>query len=188
MSRICGYSTEEPLVYVDKCVCNKEEALVYADKCVCRTHDTVRRKKCANTPARYIYIMPAVLCIIFLSIMTMTGCSKNESKEHTVIDYTVVENEDLPAELRKLIDNKKENTLRLTYTTKDYTYVVAGFGTKETSGYSIKVNDVYKSGDAIYADFALIGPSENEAVNEVATTPYIVLKYEKRDEPVVFKM
>lgn len=40
--------------------------------------------------------------------MTMTGCSKNESKEHTVIDYTVVENEDLPAELRKLIDNKKE--------------------------------------------------------------------------------
>lgn len=74
MSRICGYSTEEPLVYVDKCVCNKEEALVYADKCVCRTHDTVRRKKCANTPARYIYILPAVLCIIFLSIMTMTGC------------------------------------------------------------------------------------------------------------------
>ena len=188
MSRICGYSTEEPLVYVDKCVCNKEEALVYADKCVCRTHDAVIRKKCANTPPRYIYILPAVLCTICLSIMTMTGCSKNESKEHTVIDYTVVENEDLPAELRKLIDNKKENTLRLTYTTKDYTYVVAGFGTKETSGYSIKVNDVYKSGDAIYADFALIGPSENEAVNEVATTPYIVLKYEKRDEPVVFKM
>ena len=187
MSRICGYSTEEPLVYVDKCRCNKK-ALVYVDKCVCNTQDTARRKKRDNTPARYIYILPAVLCIIFLSIMTMTGCSKNESKEHTVIDYTVVENEDLPTELKKLIDNKKENTLRLTYTTKDYTYVVAGFGTKETSGYSIKVNDVYKSGDAIYADFALIGPSENEAVNEVATTPYIVLKYEKRDESVVFKM
>ena len=188
MSRICGYSTEEPLVYVDKCVCNKEEALVYADKCVCRTHDTVRRKKCANTPARYIYILPAVLCIICLSIMTMTGCSKNESKEHTVIDYTVVENEDLPAELRKLIDNKKENTLRLTYTTKDYTYVVAGYGTRETSGYSIKVNDVYTGDNALYIDLNLIGPAAGEAVNEVETYPVIVLKMERREESVVFKM
>ena len=42
----------------------------------------------------YIYILPAILCIIVLSIMTMTGCSKNESKEHEVIDYTVVENAD----------------------------------------------------------------------------------------------
>ena len=99
----------------------------------------------------------------------------------------MVENEDLPAELRKLIDNKKENTLRLTYTTKDYTYVVAGFGTKETSGYSIKVNDVYKSGDAIYADFALIGPSENEAVMRWLQHLYSA-QVQKKDEPVVFKM
>lgn len=137
---------------------------------------------------KYIYILPAILCIICLGIMTMTGCSKNDSKEHEVIDYTVVENDDLPAELKKLIDNKKANTLRMTYTTKDYTYVVAGFGTKETSGYSIKVNDLYKSKDAIYADFTLMGPAENESVNEVPTTPYIVLKYEKRDESVVFRM
>lgn len=59
MSRICGYSTEEPLVYVDKCVCNKEEALVYADKCVCRTHDTVRRKNVQiRLPDIFIYCQP----------------------------------------------------------------------------------------------------------------------------------
>ena len=91
-------------------------------------------------------------------------------------------------ELKKLIDNKKQTTLRLTYTTKDYTYIVAGYGTKETSGYSIRVDDVYVSGNAVYADFKLIGPAEGEQVNEVSTTPYIVLKYEKRDESVVFKM
>ena len=60
--------------------------------------------------------------------------------------------------------------------------------TKETSGYSIRVDDVYVSGNAVYADFKLIGPAEGEQVNEVSTTPYIVLKYEKRDESVVFKM
>ena len=36
--------------------------------------------------------------------------------------------------------------------------------------------------------FTLMGPAENEPVNEVPTTPYIVLKYEKRDETVVFRM
>ncbi len=137
---------------------------------------------------RYIYLLPAAICVICLSLMTMTACSENTSGEHTEIEYTVVENEDIPSELKKLIDNKKNNTLRLTYTTKDYTYVVAGFGTKDTSGYSIKVNAVYKSADTIYADFTLVGPAQNEAVNEAATTPYIVLKYEKRDEAVVFRM
>ena len=44
------------------------------------------------------------------------------------------------------------------------------------------------SGNAVYADFKLIGTAEGEQVNEVSTTPYIVLKYEKRDESVVFKM
>ena len=85
MSRLCGYNTEDAKQSVDKY--------------------TSKEYICALKG--YIYILPAILCIIVLSIMTMTGCSKNESKEHEVIDYTVVENEDLPAELKKLIDNKK---------------------------------------------------------------------------------
>ena len=184
MSRLCGYNTEDSNANVDKY--RRIKAYVTADG---NTYaGDGRRGKRIYEATRYIYIVPVILCIICLSIMPMTGCSENTSKEHTTIDYTVVENEDLPSELKKLIDNKKVNTLRMTYTTKDYTYVVAGFGTKETSGYSIKVNDVYKSGDAIYADFTLMGPAKNESVNEVQTTPYIVLKYEKREEPVVFKM
>lgn len=137
---------------------------------------------------KHMFLNITVVVALMLAISFCMACSGGQVDNHEKIDYTVVENEDLPTELKKLIDNKKQSTLRLTYTTKDYTYIVAGYGTKETSGYSIRVDDVYVSGNAVYADFKLIGPAEGEQVNEVSTTPYIVLKYEKRDESVVFKM
>ena len=130
----------------------------------------------------------AGMLIALLAVGTMTGCGiiKSDNAKSYEIDYTVVEDQDLPVELKKLIDEKKANTLRLTYSTQDYTYVVAGYGTQQTSGYSIRVNDFYMGTNAIYADFTLIGPAAGEAVSEIATTPYIVLKMEKREEAVKF--
>ena len=51
-----------------------------------------------------------------------------------------------------------------------------------------KVNDVYTGDNALYIDLNLIGPAAGEAVNEVETYPVIVLKMERREESVVFKM
>ena len=129
------------------------------------------------------------LMLIIMPVFSLAGCrGQREPDNKTHIDYTVVENADLPEELKKLIESRKDKVMRLTYTTKDYTYVVAGYGTRDTSGYSIKVNNVYTSADAIYIDLNLIGPAADEAVNEVETYPVIVLKMERRDESVVFKM
>ena len=41
--------------------------------------------------------------------------------------------------------------------------------------------------DAVYLDTSLIGPAKGEKIDEVPTYPYIVIKIEKREEPVVFK-
>ena len=114
-------------------------------------------------------IMTFVLALlIIMPACAMTGCSGSKEPDNkTSVDYTVVENADLP---------------------EDYTYVVAGYGTRETSGYSIKVNDVYTGDNALYIDLNLIGPAAGEAVNEVETYPVIVLKMERREESVVFKM
>ena len=131
-----------------------------------------------------------VMCIMWESVCLLSGCSSQQigSDKKESLDYTVVESVDVPVELQKLIDEKKANTLRLTFTTKDYTYIVAGYGTQQTSGYSIRVNDVYLGNNAVYAEFTLIGPAASESVTEVKTTPYIVLKIEKRDESVVFNL
>mgnify|MGYP005893112729 CR=1 FL=1 len=87
-----------------------------------------------------------------------------------------------------LIEAKKANTLRMTYATKDATYIVAGYGTQPTSGYSIRVNDLYLGTNAVYADVDLLGPEAGEDITELPTTPYIVLKIQKREESVVFCM
>ena len=84
---------------------------------------------------KHMFLNITVVVALMLAISFCMACSGGQADNHEKIDYTVVENEDLPIELKKLIDNKKQSTLRLTYTTKDYTYIVAGYGTKETSGY-----------------------------------------------------
>ena len=132
----------------------------------------------------------AVVLVICIVAIFFTGCkfTNMDSKKVSDIDFTVVEDEDLPIELKKLIDEKKSGTMRMTYTTKDYTYLVAGYGTKPTSGYSISVDDVYLGENAIYVNVNLLGPEKDEQVTETATTPYIVIKIEKREESVIFNV
>ena len=131
-----------------------------------------------------------VLIIIAAITITIVSCkiTGTSSKKVADLDFTVVEDQDVPTELMKIIDEKKQNSLRLTYTTKDYIYIVAGYGTQATSGYSIRLNEVYLGQNAIYIDTNLIGPSKGEEVNEKETYPYIVIMIEKRDDPVVFNI
>lgn len=131
-----------------------------------------------------------VLIGCLLSGLLITGCSviKEDSDKVADVDFTVVEDADVPIELMKLIEEKKANTLRLTYTTKDYTYLVAGYGTQPSSGYSIMVNEIYLGTNAVYADFSLIGPAAGEAVTELPTMPYIVIKMERREQTMVIRM
>ncbi|MDO5401832.1 MAG: protease complex subunit PrcB family protein [Eubacteriales bacterium] len=137
---------------------------------------------------RRIFI--TAFCFGAAGLLCLSGCSVSDTDNARgeALDYTVVESADVPVELAKLIEEKKGSTLRLTFTTKDYTYIVAGYGTMETSGYSIRVNDVYLADSVICADFTLIGPAASESVTETKTTPYIVVKIEKRDESIIFKL
>jgi len=144
----------------------------------------MRRNKKIMLYGAIVLIIIAVITIVLVN-SKITGTS---SKKVSDLDYAVVEDQDIPTELMKIIDEKKQNSLRLTYTTKDYIYIVAGYGTQLTSGYSIRLNEVYLGQNAIYIDSNLIGPSKGEEVNEKETYPYIVIKIEKRDDPVVFNI
>ena len=94
---------------------------------------------------------------------------------------------DIPEKLKQLIDQKKDKEFRMTFTTNEYTYLTVGYGTKDTDGYSIKVRGVTLDGETIYVGTSLYGPRENEKVSSTTTTPYIVLKTEKRSKTVVYK-
>ncbi len=128
------------------------------------------------------------LALVLGIAMVLHGCGFNDASDRRVseVDYTVVEDDKVPEELLKLIEDKKDKELRMTYATKEYTYIVAGYGTCNTSGYSIRVDDLYASENAIVVKTTLLGPAKDENINEVATTPYVVIKIERSEYPVIF--
>ncbi len=103
------------------------------------------------------------------------------------LEFTVVDEVDLPEEILEYVDGKKTQPIKSTFTTGEYLFIIIGYGEQNTSGYSIAVNELYLGKNAIYVDTSLIGPSKDEMVNETVTYPYIVIKTEKREEPVVFQ-
>ena len=129
-----------------------------------------------------------LICVLMAAAVLLGGCGSDAGEEKVKdLDFTVVEEKSVPGELAKLIEEKKLNEFRLTYTDDESLYLVTGFGEQETGGYSISVNECYLTETSIVFDTTLIGPSKDETVQQKASYPYIVVKTEKREEPVIFK-
>jgi hypothetical protein len=133
--------------------------------------------------------IPLMLLMIITIATALVGCkSENtEVKKLKDLEFTVVEDADLPGELKEIIDEKKEEPFRLTYANKDNLYIVVGYGKQNSGGYSIAVEELYLTDNAIYIDTNLIGPSKDENVSQGITYPYVVVKLEYMDERVVFE-
>jgi hypothetical protein len=133
------------------------------------------------------------IAILLLTIVIMalgiTGCKTEDTdvKKIKDLEFTVVEDADLPGELKEIIDEKKEEPFKLSYSNKDYLYIVVGFGKQNSGGYSIAVDELYLTSNAIYIDTNLIGPTQDDMVSQGVTYPYVVVKLELRDERVVFE-
>lgn len=130
-----------------------------------------------------------LLLMIITTTVAMVGCKKedDEIKKIRDLDFTVVEDADLPGELKDLIDEKKAEPFKLSYSNKDNLYIAVGYGKQNTGGYSITVDKLYLTKNAIYIDTNLIGPSSDDVVSQNATYPYVVVKLEYIDKRVVFE-
>ena len=128
-----------------------------------------------------------ILCFFVLAVLTV-GCKSDRLDEKKVrdVEYTVTSEDHLPEELKVLIDGKKQQAFKMTYQDGDYLYICQGFGIQPTGGYSIQVDEVYQTSNAICVSVTLVGPSASERVVEKETTPYIVIKTEYQDMTVVF--
>lgn len=128
--------------------------------------------------------------ILVLSTILLTGCKteKTDVKKIKDIDFTIVENSELPEELKKIIDEKKEKPFKTTWNSdeKDYLYIVVGYGQQPTGGYSVTVDELYLTSNSIFICTNLIGPKSDELVTQVITYPYVVVKIEFMDKSVVF--
>lgn len=138
-----------------------------------------------------IRLITFLLCLF--CALTLTACSKGSKQDSLAkiknLEFTVISEDCIPEELRNVIMEKKETPFKITYTDNGFLYICTGYGEQTGGGFSIAVNELYLTENAIYFDTTLMGP---EPGSETTTTdtfsyPYIVVKTEYIDEPVVYK-
>lgn len=117
-----------------------------------------------------------------------SGCTirKEDTEKLRDIDFTVVESEDVPEELRDIIQEKQENETKLFYADEGYLYVVRGYGKQDTSGYSVEVRDCYETENTICVETNLLGPPKGEEIVDKPTYPCVVIKMEYSEKDVIF--
>ena len=123
------------------------------------------------------------------AVRGLTGCSVEKESQEKVrdLEFTVVGEEDLPEELRNLITEKKVAPFKLTYSNDQGLFIVVGYGEQETGGYSISVEELYLTENAIVIDTELQGPESSEAAGVEKSYPYVVVRTEQLENPVIFQ-
>ncbi len=132
----------------------------------------------------------SILFIISVGILIfLCGCSvkKNSTEKIRDIDFTVLKEEEIPKELKKVIEEKKGAVMKETYTDGNWLYIAEGYGKKKESGYSVEVDRCYETSNAIYVHTNLLGPSNDETIVEATVYPYVVIKLEYIDKHIVFE-
>ena len=129
------------------------------------------------------------LAMWVLVVRTLSGCTVNGDNGDKVrdLDFTVVADTDIPQELKQIIAEKQQSPFKLTYSDDKNLYIVVGYGQQASGGYSIAVNDLYLTDNSIVLDTELIGPEKGENTGAEPSYPFIVIKTEMSELPVVFQ-
>ncbi|MEF9945291.1 MAG: protease complex subunit PrcB family protein [Lachnospiraceae bacterium] len=129
-------------------------------------------------------------CLTTLCVLgMMAGCSveKINADKLRDLEFTVVKKEEVPEELKVVIEREKKEPFKFSYADQGYLYIARGYGAKETSGYSIEVKECYEAENAVYIQTNLLGPARKEVIVEKTTYPYAVVKLEMIEKTVMFK-
>lgn len=127
--------------------------------------------------------------VCFLFAVLMAGCGSDSQTDDKVrdLEFTVVGQNEIPQELLEIIEQKKREPFRLTYTSGQDLYIAAGYGEQKTGGYSISVPELYLTENSITIKTELKGPEKSEQTGAEPSYPFVVVKMELMEEPVVFK-
>ncbi len=129
-----------------------------------------------------------VMLLTVLVVIGLCGCAVTQKKTDKLDDvaYTIVQEENQPEEVRELIEANKTTTMKMSYTDQGKQYSVIGYGTQDTSGYSVEIREIYETENTIYIDTNLLGPDSKEEVAIIATYPYIVIEITESTKPIVY--
>ena len=135
--------------------------------------------------------MLLIACLLLWTFLVrfLTGCSVEKEDQEKVrdLEFSVVGEAELPEELKNLVLEKRTAPFKLTYSNDQGLYIAVGYGEQPTGGYSITVNELYLTENSIVVDTELKGPEKGEEVGAEKSYPYIVVRTEYLENPVIFQ-
>lgn len=128
------------------------------------------------------------LLIVVMVAVVFSGCRfvRIEEEERKPAAYTIVEQSEIPGELKEIMEEKKEREFQLSYETGDTLYLAKGYGRQMSGGYSIQVEEVGESGNGLFFVTKLIGP-EDLSESGIPSYPCIVIRLRNPEKPVTFR-
>ena len=131
-----------------------------------------------------LLFLGAVICVI---LCLMTGCVTKTGNGQKLrdIEFTVLDKDTIPKELAAQIDGRQTEAFFLTYADQGCLYIAKGYGERPTSGYSVEVNALYETEDAVHVHTNLLGPEKGEETKDAATFPYVVIQLEYIEKEVL---
>ena len=132
-------------------------------------------------------IFALLLCLG--TLLGLCGCSLMSTEEVKLrdLDFTLLGEELVPGELAAMIEERKAEAFKMTYSDNQNLYICVGYGQQETGGYSITVDELYLTEEAVHVQTTLLGPDVSEKGNKTPSYPYIVIKTEYLDLTVICK-
>lgn len=126
--------------------------------------------------------------ILLLCLVAGCGAKRDALAKIKDLEFTVLAEDNIPKELKEVIEGKKQENFKVTYQDNGFLYICVGYGEQVSGGYSIAVNELYLTDNAVYIDTTLLGPEPGSEAVQVKTPsyPYVVVKTEFIDKPVVF--
>ena len=113
----------------------------------------------------------ALAFCLLLSLET-GGCVRQEKKssEQHELEIKIVTEEEIPEELMSLIEKNKKNPFRLTFADQGKLYLAEGYGEQKTTGYSVEVDRLCETQEAVHIHTGLLGPEKGEEKKELEET------------------
>jgi hypothetical protein len=137
---------------------------------------------------RFRILAMKIMAVLFL-LAVLTACQFQETQEEKRkdLDYTVCDRGKLPDALVDLIEEKKKEPFKLTYRTKDYLYIVVGYGAQDRRDLNVVMSELYLTDNAIIVDTDLVSVEDTTLEDQMLSYPWIAVKCELYDLQVVFR-
>lgn len=133
--------------------------------------------------------LSVILGILFCAVLcALPGCAVRRDKTQKLrdLEFTVLDKDEVPPELKQMIEENKTDPLKLTYADQGSLYIAEGYGAQPTTGYSVEVTELYETNDAVCIRTNLLGPEKGEETKEIATFPYVVIQVKYIEKDVLF--